>query len=105
MQVMRRMIFPTSDQITLTGVLYALSDPTRLEIVRQLAVEGEKPCCEFGFPISKSTLSHHFRVLRDAGIVYTRTAGTQSVNSIRREALDALFPGLLDTILQATVAR
>ena len=102
---MRRMIFPTSDQITLTGVLYAFSDPTRLEIVRQLATEGEKACCEFGFTISKSTLSHHFKVLRDAGVVYTRTEGTQSVNSIRREALEARFPSLLDTILQAATAE
>ena len=102
---MRQMIFPTVDQITLTGVLYALSDPTRLEIVRLLATEGEKNCCEFRFPISKSTLSHHFKVLRDAGVVYTRTEGAQSINSIRREALEDRFPRLLDTILQATTAR
>ena len=102
---MRRMIFPTSDQITITGVLYALSDPTRLEIVRLLATEGEKNCCEFGFPISKSTLSHHFKVLRDSGIVYTRIEGTQSINSIRHEILNGRFPGLLDTILQAATAQ
>lgn len=102
---MRQKIFPTSDQITITGVLYALSDPTRLEIARQLATEGQKACCEFGFPISKSTLSHHFKVLRDAGVVYTRTEGTQSVNSIRREELEVRFPGLLDTILQAATAQ
>nr|WP_228035892.1 metalloregulator ArsR/SmtB family transcription factor [Oculatella sp. LEGE 06141] len=95
------MRFPTPDQISLTDVLYALSDPTRLQIVRMLAEAGEKTCCSFEFSIAKSTLSHHFKVLRDAGVVHTRTEGTQSINSLRWEELEARFPGLLPAILGA----
>ena len=97
---MRKMKFPTQEQFSLAEVLYALSDPTRLQIVKELAANGEQTCCAFDFPIAKSTLSHHFKVLRNAGVVHTRTEGTQSINSLRREELDARFPGLLDVILQ-----
>lgn len=99
---MRRMTFPTQEQISLTGVLYALSDPTRLQIVKGLATNGEQMCCSFNIPIAKSTLSHHFKVLRDAGVIYTRLEGAQSLNSLRREDLDVRFPGLLDAVLQVS---
>ena len=102
MQDMRQMKFPNQEQISLTGVLYALSDPTRLHIVRELATNGEQMCCAFNLPIAKSTLSHHFKVLRDAGVIYTRIEGTQSINSLRSEDLDACFPGLLDAVLRAS---
>ena len=99
MQGMRRMKFPTREQISLTDVLYALSDPTRLEIVRSLANGTEMMCSDFRFAIAKSTLSHHFRVLRNSGVIYTRPQGTQNLNSLRRADLDARFPGLLAAIL------
>jgi DNA-binding transcriptional ArsR family regulator len=99
------MKFPTQTQFSLAEILYALSDPTRLEIVKRLAVEGELTCCTFDFPIAKSTVSHHFKVLRDAGVVYTRTEGTQSFNSLRSQDLNVRFPGLLDAILQAVDTR
>lgn len=102
MQDMRKMKFPSQEQISLTGVLYALSDPTRLQIVKDLAISGEKSCCNFDIPIAKSTLSHHFKVLRDSGVVFTRVEGTQSINSLRREDLNRRFPGLLDSVLQGT---
>ncbi|HEY9645790.1 MAG TPA: metalloregulator ArsR/SmtB family transcription factor [Chroococcidiopsis sp.] len=95
------MKFPDPDQILLTDVLYALSDPTRLQIVKRLAKTGEQTCCSFDFPIAKSTLSHHFKVLRDSGVVYTRNEGTQSFNSLRLDDLNIRFPGLLDTVLNA----
>lgn len=85
-------------------MLYALGDPIRLEIVKRLAVKGEQPCaalCDMDLAIAKSTMSHHFRVLRESGILYCRKEGTQHINSIRREDLDARFPGLLDVILQS----
>jgi|SRR4028118_1015683 DNA-binding transcriptional ArsR family regulator len=107
---MRLLYHPDQKDITLAGILYALGDPVRLEIVRLLATRGEQPCAAFDFAIAsgsaqkaiaKSTMSHHFRVLRESGILYCRKEGTQHLNSLRRDDLDALFPGLLDAVLQA----
>ena len=98
---MRQYPHPDRDNISLTGVLYALSDPTRLKIVRMLAAQLEITCGEFCLGMSKSTQSHHFKVLRDMGIMYTRLEGTQHYNSLRREDLDSRFPNLLDSILNA----
>jgi DNA-binding transcriptional ArsR family regulator len=80
-------------------LLYALGDPVRLEIVRQLAHRGEIPCGGFGMDMPKSSLSHHFRVLREAGILGTRAKGTSILNFLRREELEQCFPGLLHGVL------
>lgn len=98
---MRLICHPNQKDISLPGVLYALGDPVRLEIVKCLAENGELTCAALEVPIAKSTLSHHFRVLRESGILYCRKEGTQHFNSLRREELDALFPGLLATVLRA----
>ena len=97
---MRQYQHPDRHNISLTGVLYGLSDPTRLQIVKMLSSKAEITCGEFCLETSKSTQSHHFKVLRDTGIMYTRLEGTQHHNSLRREDLDALFPNLLDAVLQ-----
>lgn len=97
---MRLIYHPETKDISLAGVLYALGDPTRLAIVKRLAAKGEQPCAALEVPIAKSTLSHHFRVLRESGILYCRKEGTQHINSLRREDLDTLFPGLLDAVLR-----
>lgn len=88
-------------QLVLTTVLYALSDEVRLAIVSELAYGGERACGEFHIDKPKSSLSHHFRVLREAGVIATRREGTTLINVLRREELDAQFPGLLDTVLNA----
>jgi DNA-binding transcriptional ArsR family regulator len=107
---MRLLYHPDSKDISLAGVLYALGDPVRLEIVRLLATKGEQPCAGFDFAIvsgntqkaiAKSTMSHHFRVLRESGVLYCRKEGTQHLNSLRREELDAMFPGLMAAVLEA----
>lgn len=98
---MRLLYHPESRQISLAGVLYALGDPVRLEIVRQLSEQGEQPCHAFNCNIAKSTLSHHFKVLRESGVIHARKEGTQHVNSLRRQDLDQRFPGLLDAVLRA----
>lgn len=100
---MRLICHPDRKDISLPGVLYALGDPVRLEIVKRLAENRELTCAALEVPIAKSTLSHHFRVLRESGILYCRREGTQHFNSLRREDLDALFPGLLDTVLAAAL--
>lgn len=99
---MRLIYHPDRKDISLPGVLYALGDPIRLEIVKRLAAKGEQTCGALEVPIAKSTLSYHFRVLRESGILYCRKEGTQHINSLRREDLNALFPGLLDTVLKVT---
>lgn len=90
---------------SLPDVLYALSDPLRLRIVRQLAEEGDAACGSFEVRMPKSSLSHHFKVLRDAGVIATTSEGVRRINSLRREELDAAFPGLLEAVLSAPVAR
>jgi DNA-binding transcriptional ArsR family regulator len=89
---------------SLERVLHALSDPVRLRIVAALAEQGELSCGGFDVPVSKSTCTHHFRVLREAGVISQRQVGTTRLNELRRADLDSRFPGLLDTILQAAAA-
>jgi DNA-binding transcriptional ArsR family regulator len=96
---MRTLRHPKADEIELTRVLYALSDPVRLSVVRQLAREGEATCAALDGGRPKSSMSHHFRVLRDAGVVHTRTEGPAHINELRRADLDRLFPGLLAAVL------
>jgi DNA-binding transcriptional ArsR family regulator len=93
---------PSRADLELASVLHALSDPQRLRIVRVLADDPEpRPCGTFGLEISKSTATHHFRVLREAGIIEQRTEGTAKLNTLRREDLDARFPGLLEAVLDS----
>jgi DNA-binding transcriptional ArsR family regulator len=93
---------PGRDQIELAAVLHALSDPMRLKIVAKLAEGDERTCKSFELPVVKSTCTHHFRVLREAGVIRQRLEGTTRLNSLRREDLDNRFPGLLDSVLQAS---
>lgn len=95
---------PPVGQITLSGVLHALSDPVRLEIVLKLAAAGEIACGCFGLAMPKSSLSHHFKVLRSSGVVASRRDGRKWVNSLRKEDLDGLFPGVLDSVIAAAHA-
>jgi len=93
---------PERNEIQLESVLHALSDPVRLRIARELAeVDSERPCGSFEFPVTKSTMTHHFKVLREAGVIRQRQEATLRLTSLRRADLDARFPGLLDRILEA----
>jgi DNA-binding transcriptional ArsR family regulator len=85
--------------LSLTKILYALSDDVRLGIVRQLEREGPSPCGVFEIDRPKSSLSHHFRVLRESGVVATTRQGTTLMNKLRREDLDSRFPNLLNAVL------
>jgi len=97
---------PAREQIELAAVLHALSDPVRLRIVAALAhAEEERTCGSFELPVVKSTCTHHFRVLREAGMIHQRLEGTTRLNSLRRKDLDARFPGLVDAVLQAAGNR
>ena len=81
--------------------MQALSDPCRLAIVRALlgARKGELACNEVPLRVAKATRSHHFSVLREAGLAFTRMKGTKCMTSIRQEEIKARFPGLLDLVL------
>ena len=96
---MRALKHPPVQDLTLERLLYALSDPVRLEIVRCLANVPEATCGELDGGRPKSSMSHHFRVLRDAGLVQTRSVGTTHMNSLRGDVLESRFPGLLECIL------
>lgn len=96
---------PRRAEIELATVLHALSDPVRLRMVAALAGDdGERTCGSFDVPVTKSTCTHHFKVLREAGVIHQRQVGTAHLNALRRDDLEARFPGLLATILQAASA-
>ncbi|MFM0338931.1 ArsR/SmtB family transcription factor [Paraburkholderia fungorum] len=97
---MRTYNHPDAEAFTLVRLFHALSDPVRLEIIRQLASVAEATCGELDGGRPKSSVSHHFRILREAGLVRTRVAGTVHQNTLRREELDARFPGLMEAILR-----
>jgi DNA-binding transcriptional ArsR family regulator len=104
---MRPFVHPAPDQITLQGVLHALADPVRLAIVRRLADCGPFPAsCTACTPsdMPKSTRTHHFQVLREAGLVRSEKRGAEVINAARLEDVEARFPGLLKAILQAADA-
>jgi DNA-binding transcriptional ArsR family regulator len=97
---------PAKNELELASVLHALSDPQRLKIVRLLAEEYPEPraCGTFGLSVTKSTLTHHFRVLREAGVIEQQPEGTTKLNSLRRDDLDDRFPGLVDAVLGSVPA-
>ncbi len=96
---------PRREEIELAAVLHALSDPGRLRIVAALADDAcERTCGSFNLPVTKSTCTHHFKVLREAGVISQRQEGTTRLNALRRDDLEARFPGLLDTVLSAATS-
>jgi DNA-binding transcriptional ArsR family regulator len=90
---------PEVSQVDLQQVLEALVDPVRRNIVTQLASSEEDiRCGGFDIPVSKSTLTHHFNVLREAGLIRQYYVGTSRMNALRRAEMDEAFPGLLDAL-------
>jgi DNA-binding transcriptional ArsR family regulator len=96
----------TADTATadVVEVLQALSDPVRLEIVRQVAAQGadgELSCGQLQVPVSKSTCSHHLKTLNCAGVTAEREEGTRKYIRLRRAELERSYPGLIDSVLRA----
>ncbi len=98
------LLHPSAEDLELAVVLHALSDPMRLRIVVGLADGDPRPCGSFGLPVTKSTCTHHFKVLREAGVIHQRLEGTTRLNSLRRDDLERRFPGLLDSVLRAAAS-
>ena len=95
---------PDLADVEVLTVLEALSDPVRLEIVRQLAACTESDglmCGHIELPVAKSTASHHLKILARAGVTAEREQGTCKFVRLRRPELDGRFPGLLDSVLRA----
>jgi DNA-binding transcriptional ArsR family regulator len=92
---------PSAGEMELTEVMAALSDPIRVGLVRVLSDGEERGWGQLRAPVAKSTLSHHLRVLREAGITRTRQEGTRCFVTLRRDDLEGRFPGLLGAVLQA----
>ena len=102
MPIPETLTHPSRDEIELATVLHALSDPVRLLMVRGLAgALAGRSCGSFDVPVTKSTCTHHIKVLREAGVIRQRQEGTKRVNTLREEDLEDRFPGLLATVLQA----
>lgn len=104
---MAQFVHPSTDDITLSGILAALSDPVRLQIFKRLVDEKACMSCSEATPcpeIAKSTLSNHFRILREAGLIRTTKRGVENRNIVRCEDVDARFPGLLAAILKVSAA-
>ena len=98
----RELAHPDITAVSLDTVLAALADPVRREIISQLAGgHDDQACIAFELPVSKSTSTHHFRVLREAGLITQRYEGTAILNTLRREDMEARFPGLLDAVIAA----
>jgi DNA-binding transcriptional ArsR family regulator len=106
MEVVRDLFHPATGDLNLATVMHALSDPARLEIVARLAASDGENCGDIGSGIElhKSTLSHHYRVLREAGVTLTTVEGRTRVVRLRRDDLDRRFPGLLEAVLAALTA-
>lgn len=92
---------PDLHEVELVTVLAALAEPTRLRIVRMLAAmeERERAWKDIDLPIARSTLSHHLKILRNAGLLWSRTEGTRCFVSLRDKEMEGRFPGLLEGVL------
>jgi DNA-binding transcriptional ArsR family regulator len=103
---MRQMKHPDIQGVDLVDIMYALSDPTRVEIVLTLAqARRAMTCGELDCDRPKSSMSHHFKILRGAGIVRTEIRGTEHINSLRLPELELRFPGVMKSILKSLKER
>jgi DNA-binding transcriptional ArsR family regulator len=100
---MRTYNHPDPEDFALERVFHALSDPVRLGIVLHLARVKEATCGELDGGRPKSSMSPHFRILREAGLVQTRVEGTMHQNTLRRAELDARFPGLMAAVIKQKI--
>jgi DNA-binding transcriptional ArsR family regulator len=97
----RTLVHTEPADVTLQQALEALSDPVRRSILREVSTEPDftRACGTFDLPVSKATASHHFTVLRAAGLLEQLDRGPRRYNRLRRAEFDARFPGLLDLVL------
>ena len=99
----RPFVHPAISDVTLEGVLYALSDPVRLHILRRLVTQKCPMNCQAAAPaeMPKSSVSHHFQIMREAGLIRSERRGVEVVNIPRCDELSKRFPGLMKAVLDA----
>jgi DNA-binding transcriptional ArsR family regulator len=107
---MKPLVHPALEHITVEGILHALSDPTRVEIFAKIADSGCSANCSSFLTVGekavpKSTLSQHFKVLREAGLVRSERVGVEMQNRSRCAEIETRFPGLLTAIIGALKAQ
>jgi DNA-binding transcriptional ArsR family regulator len=95
----KEIFHPDTDQIQLSAVLDALSDPIRRNIVLSLADDGEQSCSSFTGLCPKTNLTYHYVRLREAGLTRTRIEGPRRLITLRSEDIESRFPGLLAAVL------
>jgi DNA-binding transcriptional ArsR family regulator len=98
---------PDREQIRIEHVLSALGSPVRLAVVRVLDAGGDHNCTSLLGVLgiaSKSTMTHHWRVLRESGVIHQRPSGRENLLTLRRADLDARYPGLLDAVLAGSLS-
>jgi DNA-binding transcriptional ArsR family regulator len=103
---MRPLIHPSADDVTVEGILHALSDPVRVHIFAEISQAKHSQTCSTFLEVSdrtipKSTLSQHFKALREAGLITSERRGVEMHNTSRCEEINAKFPGLLPAIMNA----
>jgi DNA-binding transcriptional ArsR family regulator len=103
---MRPLFHPAADDIRLEGILHALSDPVRIAIFSDIAAaDCPQRCSTYASvgdrTIPKSSLSQHFKVLREAGLIRSERQGVEMRNTGRCEEINARFPGVLPAIMEA----
>lgn len=99
MAAARVYVHPEAGEIAISRIMFALSEPLRLSMVQMLAERGEVDSIELGPDLPRSTLTHHTSLLRESGVVFVRAEGRKCMIQLRRDDLDARFPGLVDTVL------
>jgi len=90
---------PDLDDVSILTVLAALADRTRIAVVQQLRADGEHVCGTFDVDVSHSTLSHHLKLLREAGLIRQWESGRNRMTALREAELNEHFPGLLDSVM------
>jgi DNA-binding transcriptional ArsR family regulator len=94
---------PARDEIELSTVFSTLSDPLRrttIAILASLPDDTERNCVSFGFPVAKASLTHHFKTLREAGLISQIDYGNRRASALRRGDIEARFPGLLALLVK-----
>ena len=104
-QKMKVVLHPDVENLRLERVLHALSDPVRLKLVRMLAAERDLPCGALCLGRPKSSMSHHFKTMIDAGLLRVHVAGNVHLNNLRLDDLERRFPGLMTAVLEAASSQ